>query len=433
MVSLAAIFCQTYVFAPPAFSFYIADPHNAVAIAVFEMAALLVSRVSSREKSYAIDEDRKRRIVEGLYSISRGALLLDVGEPPEQKMAELIQKEFDAKAVVIIRLPSGSIGVVGMPHEEAVEQIHQLIAKEDVDEVSGPELHRVLSNGNRQLGRLLVVGDIPLLVMDSLASLVCLTLERHQAFVNEGIAKAARQTEQLRTTVLDGLAHAFRTPLTVIHAASTGLLEIGSVDELQGQLIQMIDVQAVRLNEMTTRLLRTARVDGENISLEVEWVSIPTLIQEVIDDFRGDWSELGADIAGCPTIDVAVLPYAMQLAADHEMLAGTLKELLNNAAKYSSVGSPIDITASENDSELVISVRSRGVTIKLEDRELIFERFYRGSDHGPSVPGTGIGLSVARRVTEAHGGQIWVVSDEIDGTTFYMSLPKAIGSVFKAS
>ena len=106
------------------------------------------------------------------------------------------------------------------------------------------------------------------------------------------------------------------------------------------------------------------------------------------------------------------------------MLAGTVKELLTNAVKYSDAGSPIQVNTTETAREMVISVRNQGAIIKTEDRERIFERYYRGTRHHDSAPGTGIGLSVARGVTEAHGGQIWVVSNEKEGTTFHMSLPK---------
>ena len=105
------------------------------------------------------------------------------------------------------------------------------------------------------------------------------------------------------------------------------------------------------------------------------------------------------------------------------MIASTLKELLSNAVKYSTIGSPITISLSETPYELTLSVQSHGAVIRMEDRDRIFERFYRGLNHRHAAPGTGIGLSVARRVTEAHGGHIWVTSSEEAGTTFHLSLP----------
>jgi two-component system sensor histidine kinase KdpD len=106
-----------------------------------------------------------------------------------------------------------------------------------------------------------------------------------------------------------------------------------------------------------------------------------------------------------------------------------LHELLNNASKYSNVDSPITIALSEDADELTLSVQSYGPVIRMEDRDRIFERFYRGLDHRHAAPGTGIGLSVARRVTEVHGGHIWVTSSEESGTTFHLSLPTGAGTL----
>jgi two-component system sensor histidine kinase KdpD len=299
---------------------------------------------------------------------------------------------------------------------EANERLEQMLGP-----VSGATSQRELHNAAGRMGTLLVAGEIPPLAMDSLSSLVSLTLDRHQAFVKEGISNAARETEQLRTAVLDGLAHAFKTPLTIIRAASTGLLEIGPLDDLQDELAKMIDVQSSRLDELANELLQTARVDAEKVCLSMEPISVCALVEKVVAEVRRE--RVGLD--SCPpSIAVQPVPPALHFTADYRMIAGTLKELLQNAVKYSTPGTQIDVSTTETETEIVIAVRNHGALIQAEERERIFERFYRGAGHSDSAPGTGIGLSVARGVTEAHGGQIWVVSNEVDGTTFHLSLPK---------
>jgi len=108
--------------------------------------------------------------------------------------------------------------------------------------------------------------------------------------------------------------------------------------------------------------------------------------------------------------------------ADRELLAMILTQYIDNARKYSTAGTPIEIAARARHSEILISVHNFGSTIRIEDRERIFERFYRSKESKDAVPGTGIGLSVVRKAAEAHHGHVWVISDNKEGTTFYLSL-----------
>jgi two-component system sensor histidine kinase KdpD len=100
-----------------------------------------------------------------------------------------------------------------------------------------------------------------------------------------------------------------------------------------------------------------------------------------------------------------------------------LEQYMDNARKYSEPDTPIEIAARRSRAEVFISVHNFGSTIRIEDRERIFDRFYRSSDQKDTTAGTGIGLSVVRKAAEAHHGHVWVISDEKEGTTFFLSLP----------
>jgi two-component system sensor histidine kinase KdpD len=100
-----------------------------------------------------------------------------------------------------------------------------------------------------------------------------------------------------------------------------------------------------------------------------------------------------------------------------------LAQYIDNARKYSAPGSPIRITAQLSKSSVVISVQNFGSTVRNEDKERIFDRFYRADDLKDSVAGTGIGLSVVRKAAEAHQGHVWVKSGDEEGTIFFLSLP----------
>jgi two-component system sensor histidine kinase KdpD len=104
----------------------------------------------------------------------------------------------------------------------------------------------------------------------------------------------------------------------------------------------------------------------------------------------------------------------------------TITELIVNAAKYSSVDSPIVLSVQEQDNRVVISVHNDGSIIDGEDRELIFERFYRSPASKHRASGSGIGLSIARKTAQAHQGNVWVNSEKETGTTFFLSLPAIV-------
>jgi two-component system sensor histidine kinase KdpD len=114
---------------------------------------------------------------------------------------------------------------------------------------------------------------------------------------------------------------------------------------------------------------------------------------------------------------------ALAVRVDRALLAMILAQYIDNARKYSALNTPIEIAVRKSRTEVLISVHNFGSTIRIEDRERVFDRFYRSADLKDSVPGTGIGLSVVRKAAEAHHGHVWVISDDKEGTTFFLSLP----------
>jgi two-component system sensor histidine kinase KdpD len=101
-----------------------------------------------------------------------------------------------------------------------------------------------------------------------------------------------------------------------------------------------------------------------------------------------------------------------------------LFQLLDNAARYGAPSASIAINVQQEQAETVISIRNEGSFIPHEEREKVFKRFYRSPGSARMSSGTGIGLSVVKRITEAHQGRVWVDSDQQTGTTFYLTLPR---------
>lgn len=169
------------------------------------------------------------------------------------------------------------------------------------------------------------------------------------------------------------------------------------------------------MNELCTRLLLTAKLDAKQVGLVRDEVSLGELVGEALT------SRPAEDVRD--RLEVHVEDPAMTVNVDRALVAMILTQYIDNARKYSSPGTPIAIAARTGHSEVVISVHNFGSTIQIEDRERIFDRFYRAEGLKDSVAGTGIGLSVVRKAAEAHHGHVWVISDDQEGTTFSLSLP----------
>ena len=422
VLSAVAVLCQCYFFVPPIYSWYIEDPHSYVALGVFEFSALLVSRLSAREQSHARDAETQRRTMAMLYELSRRSLQLDLHQPPGSQLLRLVREIFGLEAVAIFDSDLDTINVSGafpMDAEEMARNTCYFEINQDYEDMDFSR--RVLHLGSAPIGALLIGGKLNPLTADAIASLVSITFDRYRSFASETKAEAAHQSEQLRTTVLDGLAHAFKTPLTAIRAASSGLMELGEMKPAHADLAALIDEQAVLLNELTTRLLQTARLEKEKVSLKKQNIAIVDLIEEVA-------AEQAGKLGGHP-LQVSISDKSLATRGDRELLASIVRQFVDNAAKYSHPGSSIEISAKESASEILIAVHNDGPTIREQDRERIFERFYRCPDTKHQAPGTGIGLSIAKKAAEVHNGHVWVISDEQEGTTFFLSILGSKGAL----
>jgi two-component system, OmpR family, sensor histidine kinase KdpD len=415
--SFAAVACLAYFFAPPILSFYVADPHNWVALAVFELTALIVSQLSTQA------QNQKRRAVllhdnaTRLYDFSRSILMLNRREPPGAQIASLIQKNIGADAVVIFDATIPRLYDAGSWTQDDEELARSAYFRNtDSEPRNSSRWQRVLHNGSQPFGSLVLSGDrLTSLMVDAIASLVTVAFERARSFEKEMRAEAESQSEQFRTTVLDGLAHAFKTPLTVILASTSGLIETGQLTESQAELVGLIDQHANKLSGLTNHCLQMAKLESKAIEPRLEEVAVPSLIKEIAAEC--------CDQVGKHSICVDRGAGDLTVSGDRPLLAMTITELIVNAAKYASVDSPITISVLEQGNKVVVSVHNEGSVIDPSEQRHIFERFYRSPATKHGAPGSGIGLSVAMRTAEAHHGNLWVNSDKVTGTTFFLSLP----------
>jgi len=417
IVSILACACLDYFFYTPVLQFTIADPQDWVALGAFELSALVVSRVSSREQRSTKEATLQRTSMEQLYELSRSTLLLNLHQPPGPQLAQLILRIFDVTAVAIFDANSGQCDRAGDWTEEETELAKEcfLLQTEGLDLVT-MTTRRQLRVGADTVGALTIRGELSPLVANALASLTAITLDRSVSFEKESRIEAAHQSERLRAAVLDSLAHAVKTPLTAIQTANAGLSEVGKLNSPQRELVSLVQEESDQLAQLCTRLLQTARLEAEELSLEKEEIAVGDLVEKAIQKQSGHM--------GGHAVEVAVLDPAVTVRGDSDLLSMALAQYIDNAVKYSFTGTAIQVAARESHSEVLISVHNYGPTIPITDREKIFQRFYRTEGSGGMAEGTGIGLSTVKMAADVHRGHVWVISDANEGTTFFLSLPQ---------
>ena len=383
------------------------------------LVALIVGHLTSRASFFLNRAQANRSEVEKLYEFTHDTTQLDLHRKPGPQLATLVQSIFDVEAVAIFDADLNEVYRVGEWFANLEDRVQNIYFFETVrDDPETGLIHRVLRMGNLPIGALLLRGATSELTSNAIASLIAITFDRYHALANETRTESARKVEQLRTTVLDSLAHAYKTPLTAIRAASTGLAEVGGMTPAQAALASIIDEQSELLNTLTSRLLKTARLDAHDLTLHTEPVAIAPLIDDVVASVRGQLASV--------SVKVAMTREDLSIPGDRGLLEAMLTQFVDNAGKYAAAGTTVTIRAAEQPREVVFSVHNMGPVIPRADYERIFDRYFRSSIPANKAPGTGVGLSVAKRAAQAHGGHVWVTSDGSRGTTFFASLPVVV-------
>jgi two-component system phosphate regulon sensor histidine kinase PhoR len=229
-----------------------------------------------------------------------------------------------------------------------------------------------------------------------------------------------REVEQLKDEFFSTISHDLRTPLFSIHGFAQIMLEEGdNLDEAtRGEFLATIQRQALQLSEMVSNLLDLSKFDEGRFELEKQPVAVADLIHQTILKLQGfahqEKIKLVSDVS--PTLPL--------VEADRERLEQVLTNLIGNAIKFSEAEGQVLIKAAKVTGEIQIEVQDHGIGIPPEDLEQIFSRFYQSeSGNKRSKAGSGLGLHIAKKIVEAHGGKIWAESEVGQGSTFQFTLP----------
>ena len=252
-------------------------------------------------------------------------------------------------------------------------------------------------------------------VRSAIASMIRLVLERARSAEERAQVEAIRRGEELRTTVLNAMAHNLKTPLTSIKAAASMLRESGKITAFhERELVVIIDEEADRLNRLIVESLDLAKLEARQAAPMVEECVIPRIIERVAARMSRYFGRREFMID---------MPEDMPaITGDSFLFEQMLVQVVDNAWKYSRPGAPIRISGEVGGESIVLTVWNGGSEIPEEERDRIFDRFYRGNKDRHRVEGSGLGLAIAKTIAEACKGKMWL-DVEPQGPAFRFELP----------
>jgi two-component system, OmpR family, sensor histidine kinase KdpD len=414
VASLVAAACYNVFFLPPIGDFTIADPQNWVALVAFLVSATVASQLSGRAHHRDIVAAARQRDLERLYALSRGLLLSDGDESITAAIARHIADAFELQAVALYDRRAGTVTWGGSTELPAIEEQLRHVSLQTASrrDPSGMILTPIQLAGQPIGSLAITAASLSDTVLQSIANLAAIGLERARGQEAKARAEAARQSGELRATVLDALAHEFMTPLTSMEAAASDLLSSVSANGHDRELAAIIDEELDRLQALVTDAVRMLRIDAGDFVVHRDRHSLADVVRSTLRKFE-------------PRLDghsiLSQVPEELSVDADRDLLALALRQLLDNAVKYSPVASTVRIAATGNGAVEIV-VQSDGPAIPEQEQVRIFERFYRGTG-SRHIPGSGMGLAIVQQIARSHGGTVSVSSAPGAGTAFRLQLP----------
>ncbi|MBZ5612046.1 MAG: DUF4118 domain-containing protein [Acidobacteriia bacterium] len=419
VVSCLAVGCLDYFFVDPLFTFRVASPLDTLGLVSFLLTGLVITRLVTKVRAAMELSRLQREKLQKLYDLAQQLLGLEADPKRGSQFLDPFCGTFSIRAVCLFDAVSAELHMAGNACANLEEKTGDafLRAKDEDDHQSGIST-RCIRVGGRIIGAIGFEGLAdPDLTAGSLAALAAAHLERTHSAVHATRATAAAQTESYRTTILDALAHEFKTPLSTILAATGALREAETLGQYHREMAETVESEAARLGRLTSRLIRTARLEREEVKPWMELIDVSSVLADTVDQY--------ARTSAGRRISVVKNCNSSEVLADPDLLRLAVSQLLDNACKYSTPGSTVTLSITREDDYIAVRILSRGNPIPLAERSKIFDRFYRGMDGRRAGPGSGLGLFVARKIALALGGNLDLDGEPApaDGAAFRLILP----------
>jgi two-component system sensor histidine kinase KdpD len=419
MASVFSFLSFNFLFTEPRYTFAITDIQNIMTVLFFLLAAVIVSNLAARLRAQIQATRENARRTTNLYEFGRkitaAATLDDVLWAVVHHVANTIY----GKSLVLMPGDTGLTIAAGYPPEDEIDDksagaadwawTHgQLAGRGSATLPTADWLFLPLTTGRGPVGvlgvQMMEDADMPspaqLRLLETLADQGAVAIERTTLVADVETARVATERERLRAALLSSLSHDLRTPLVSIMGAATTLGNYDEQLEAEGRqdLIQTIQDEAERLNRFVQNLLDMTKMGSGSLKPRADWVDLSDVVSAAV--------KRTERLARLHTIRIEIAPGMPLLCLDAVLMEQVLFNLLDNACKYAPPGTPIKVWAIKTAKHITIEVADQGPGIPPEDREKVFDMFYRIDQADSKTAGTGLGLAICRGIVEAHGGTI---------------------------
>jgi two-component system sensor histidine kinase KdpD len=436
--SILGVIAFDFMFVAPRYSFAVSDAQYLITFAIMLVVALIIGNLNASVRQQARVAGHRERRTALLYAMSRQLATANSREQMINVAIQHVGQVFSSHTIVLLPHEHGR---VALPQNELPEEAyrdpdlsiaqwvldHAKPAGLGTDTLRGaPAVYLPLAGGERVLGVLAVLPDNPRRVtlpeqyrlLETFAAQIGVALERASFAAHAQAAEVRAETEAIRNALLASISHDLRTPLATIQGGAATLA--GNLDALsepdRQSLANSVSEEAARMSERVTTLLDLVRLETGAIRPRFDDYAIDELVGSVLHrlEQRLRHHRVRVDLAeGLPLVHV-----------DGRLVEQVLENLLDNAAKYTSGGSHIRISAHALGRQLEVSVEDDGPGLPVADFEILFEKFQRGSPEG-TIRGIGLGLAICRTILALHKGRIWAENRAPHGAAFRFTLPLA--------
>lgn len=412
LAAVLSFLALDWYFLHPVGHWNVSNPDEWVALMIFLVSSLVTGQMAATLRARAEEARQREGEMATLYELSTATAGQVELAPILAFLADRIRESFG-----------------GAPCEFLLWDREEQLRPLDLpsEPYAGPVTEFALRSGQRDYGRMRVgrrTDGWPLTAADrrllnAFARHAAVAIDRGRLAHEAREARLLRDSDALKTTLLSAVSHDLRTPLAGIKALTTTLLQedVTLPPEVVRDTLHGIDEETDRMTRLVGDLLDLSRIEAGVLRPTREPVLIPELIDDTVHRLSPVLAE--REILRDAPADLPLVPL------DYVQMQQVLTNLLENAARYSPPGTPIVIGASCGEGDLNMWVADHGPGVPADQRERVFDRFYRLEHHEKERHGTGMGLAISRGLVEAHGGRLWVEDTPGGGATFRLSVPTA--------